>query len=125
MKKLLVLSVALVPLLVMSAVQADEKSDLISAMSAIKTTGQQDCSQELFAPTASDKSLISWSKNYHEDAELALVNADLASTPGGVLKACYKAVQMRGAASCIKPTNADYKSKLIQSVDICQQLISN
>lgn len=85
-----------------------------------------DCSSDTFKPTASYKSLSSWSTRHHQDAEQAFTllrsNPAEPSYLNAAKHACTEAIRMRGAAHCIKPGNAKYLSDLLASKALCKKI---
>ncbi|MBV1907935.1 MAG: hypothetical protein KUG78_01355 [Kangiellaceae bacterium] len=83
------------------------------------------CANENYKPSASHRSLASWSKSHHQEAEQAIkvLQKKPADSNAGFAagRACTSALKMRGAAHCLKPNNLEYQMALAESFDICKE----
>lgn len=103
--------------------------ELIDTFIAEKSAGLNsiiDCSHPAYIPTASHKSLFSWSKKYHENA-VSLWNLQQNGSQSTHITttsetACEKAIKMRGAAYCLKPHNTEYLLGLVETFEVCTNL---
>lgn len=88
-----------------------------------------DCSYPAYKPTASHRSLFSWSKRHHEDAVKILQRGKNEIRPISVMTtaetACEKAIEMRGAAYCLRPNNPEYMLGLADTFQVCTELFVN
>lgn len=107
-----------------SAFESEAIREIKYLINSIESSqGKLDCRKKLFQPTASTKSLISWSKDHHATAQSGLDNkTHFEKYPHekfGIVRACKESIRMRGAATCQEPNNEKYRSAFNKSVSVC------